>query len=101
MKIKNLITFVLLFVLSFSIVHEYVFTFMEDGHSSVSEYVCELETPPNYGDICDIHFEYHQAYLLSDTLKIADIEEYKSLNFLQEGMYSFHTNRELFRPPII
>ncbi len=101
MIIKNSVIFILLFVLSFSIVHAYVFTFFEDGHSTVSEYVSGLERPPNHGDICDIHFEYHKSYLLSDTLKIVVIEEHKSLNFLQERMYSFQTNRELFRPPII
>ena len=56
MKIKSLVTLALLFVLSFSIVHEYVFASFESNHSSVIEYVAELEVPSEHHDHCDIHF---------------------------------------------
>lgn len=101
MKLKSLITFSLLFVLSFSIVHEYIFAMFEDEHCSVGEYVCELEIPSDHGDLCDIHFEYHQSFLLSDITKIPNIEDYKSLNLFKDKIYTFKTHRELFRPPIV
>jgi len=58
------ITLALLFSFAFSTVHEFAFAYYDTQHCSVSEYVQEINAPSSHGDICDIHFEYHQASLL-------------------------------------
>lgn len=64
MNLKSIVILVLLFMMGFSIVHEYAFAFYDEDHCSAAEYVSELDAPGSHGDICDIHFEYHQAFLL-------------------------------------
>ena len=100
MKIKSLITLSLLFVLSFSIVHEYVFNVYDNEHSSTLEYIQELETPSNHGDICDIHYEYHQAYIFTQNSIYLDIVDKKQNLILEKNLYDFSTSLTLVRPPI-
>ena len=65
MKLKSITALVLLLALSFSVVHEYSVVFYDKDHHDAAEYVLELSKPSAHGDICDIHFEYHQSFLLS------------------------------------
>lgn len=100
MKIKSLITLSLLFVLGFSMVHEYVFAFQDDDPCTVSEYVSEIEAPSSHGDICDIHYEYHQAFLLPQVTTLPQSSDLSSNTILCNEIYQFQANLEFFRPPI-
>ena len=70
MKLKSFTTFALLFVLSFSIMHGYIYNAHDDDHNSVIEYISEFDTPSSHDNLCDIHSEYHQSFLLSQILAI-------------------------------
>jgi hypothetical protein len=100
MRFKNLTTFALLFVLSFFIVHDYVYAAHSDEHCSATEYIVEFDTPQSHGDICDIHFEYHQSYLLSQKVILARID-YKIIpNKIDKESYNFKTHLKFYKPPI-
>ncbi|MCF6309534.1 MAG: hypothetical protein L3J19_03535 [Sulfurimonas sp.] len=99
MKLKSIITFSILVALSFSIMHEFAFAEFDEKHCSISEYVSELEAPNNCGDICDIHFEYHQAYVFPQKkFYVQNIDKTSELIILKES-YDFSTNLDLVIPP--
>jgi len=101
MKFKSIITFSILFVLSLSIVHEFTFTMLDENQCSVSDFVTELEKPIECGDICDIHFKYHQVYILSyqNTL-VAKIDKISEL-LLKKEIYKQKTIQDLVIPPLV
>ncbi len=101
MKINSLVTLALLFVLSFSIVHEYVFALHEsEHHTTVAEYISELEVPPNHNDVHDIHFEYHQAFLLSENTTLSKIEHNSFKMATVKESYHFQIYLNFLKPPI-
>ena len=100
MKLKNIITLSILLALSFSIMHEFTFAKYDKEHCSVSEYISELKAPNNCGDICDIHFEYHQAYMFPpEKISIQNIDK-TSEKKLHKESYKFLENSDLIKPPI-
>jgi len=100
MKIKSLVTFALLFVLSFSIVHEYAFAYVESDHSSVTEYVSELEGSSEHKNLCDIHFEYHQSFLLSENATLSKLEHNSCKIATDKESYNFQIYLNFLKPPI-
>jgi len=99
MKPKSIITFSILFALSFSIMHEFAFAEFDENLCSVSEFVSELEAPSNCGDICDIHYEYHQAYMFPQkTVSIQSVDKISEL-ILKSESYNFLINLDLIIPP--
>ncbi len=101
MKIRSLVTLALLFVLSFSIVHEYVFALHEsEHHTTVTEYISELEVPPNHNDVHDIHFEYHQTYLLSEDTTLPNLEHNSLKIATVKESYHFQIYLNFLKPPI-
>lgn len=100
MKLKSIITFSILLALSFSIMHEFAFAQFDEEHCSVSEYISEFEAPNNCGDICDTHYEYHQAYMFpSKTISIDAVNKTSELIIKKES-YAFSINLDLIIPPI-
>ncbi len=100
MKLKSIITLALLFVLGFSIVHEYAFALYEDNHCSAMEYVHELSEGEAHDDACDVHFEYHQSFLLSPKVVIPNVEYATLTDSLYKKSYNFQIELNLFKPPI-
>ncbi len=99
MKIKSIATLVLLFAISFSIVHEYTFAFYDEDHCSAVEYVNELQAPSDHGDICDIHFAYHSTYILPFRL-IYQLDTPRDFLFSRDKEnYLSSTLLELYKPP--
>ena len=100
MRLKNIITFSVLFALSFSMVHEFVFSELDENKCSVSEYVLEFDAPTGADDICDIHFEYHQAAMFPQkSFSILDVDRISELIIKKES-YDFSINQDLIIPPI-
>ncbi|MDA3945351.1 MAG: hypothetical protein PF439_01545 [Helicobacteraceae bacterium] len=100
MKIKSIITLALLFAIGFSSVHAYVFAFYDEEHLSAVEYVSQLQAPSSHGDICDVHFEYHQAFLLPQNSAIPDAKQLSFAETSQDESYCFQTHLDFFKPPI-
>jgi len=101
MKINSLVTLALLFVLSFSIAHEYVFAYFESDHSSVVEYVAELEVPSEHKDLCSIHFEYHQSFLLAEDITLSKLEHNSFKIAIDKESYNFQIYLNFLKPPIV
>ena len=101
MKLKHLISLALLFVLSFSIMHEFAFTYLDNDHCTTAEYVSELELPSEHGDVCDVHYKFHQSiFFPSQPMILPKVElEYSELALIDVSYY-FNNPLELFKPPI-
>ena len=85
MKLKSIITFSILLALSFSIVHEFTFAALDENQCSVSEFVSEFDAPTGSDDICDIHYEYHQAYMFpSIDTSLLSIDKISELQLKKE-----------------
>ncbi|PHS58322.1 MAG: hypothetical protein COB17_03660 [Sulfurimonas sp.] len=101
MKLKNLITLSLLFAFTFSIAHEYVFAIFDEEQCSVVEYVDEIRGPGNHhDDICDIHFEYHHAYMFPQENLLIQVSNISSKPILYKDSYKFSINLDIVIPPI-
>ena len=100
MKIKSFVTLSLLFALSFSIVHEYVFAFYDTHHCNVGEFVSELDSSGDHGDICDIHFEYHHVFVLpQEHIFVQETQSFLKPVIYKES-YKFLANLDFMKPPI-
>ena len=73
---------------------------LDEKQCSVSEFVNELDAPTGVDDICDIHYEYHQAYMLNaSNISIQPIDKTSELKLHKES-YKFLANLDLIIPPI-
>ena len=100
MKIKSFITFSLLFALSFSMVHEYVFASYHNGHCESVEHADISETQSLHVDICETHFEYHQASLLPQNMLLPQSNNLGSKTISNKETYQFSANLDFLKPPI-
>jgi len=100
MNTKQLTTFFILIALSFSLVHEFAFTLYDEKKCNVSEYISELNAPVECGDICDIHYEYHQSYIATTySLELNILSQKRELS-LEHSHYKFTTIQKIVIPPI-
>ncbi|MDA3907742.1 MAG: hypothetical protein PF437_01510 [Sulfurimonas sp.] len=99
MRLRSLTTLALLFVISFSIVHEYVYAAYDDEHCNAIEYISEFDSPQSHEDLCDIHFEYHQSILLSQNLVLPEVDFKPTTNKIYKETYNFKTHINLYKPP--
>jgi len=100
MKIKSIVILLLLTALSFSVMHEYVFTFYDtQHHHTANEYTDEISQPTSHGDMCDIHFEYHQPTLLSQETTLPKVQKIASTNMIRKEAYKFILEMDFFKPP--
>lgn len=100
MKEKKLVLLVLLLVMSFSLVHEFAFAYFDDDHCTTSEYIAELEGPTEHGDICDIHYEYHNAYILPQNNTVLHEIRISYKQVSRDYSYLFKTYSKTIKPPI-
>ena len=101
MKINIFITFSILLALSFSIVHEFAFAAFDENQCSVSEFVSELDAPTGADDICDIHYEYHQAYMFPNAdISIQKIYKISELQ-IKEETFKQKITQDLVIPPLV
>ncbi len=98
---RKIWTLLLLLSMSFSVVHAYAFSAIQDDHcSSVHEYVQELSTPIDHGDLCDIHFEYHVSYLLPEYFMLPTLTGLTDTLPDVNERIAIDKTTSLFRPPI-
>jgi len=99
MYFRKIVSISLLFSMAFAMAHEITFSLVEVDHCTVQEYAKEITQPVEKGDICDIHFEYHHAFLLPASTKLFVQLEQKQLYFLYENLNSYNFFNFL-KPPI-
>ena len=107
MKLKSLITLSLMLALSFSIIHEYAFTFYDDEHCNTAEYVQEFQGPNlhnNYpdsrNDLCDVHYGYHHPCILSQYDILSHIGTTNFFTIPKDDLYHFKNYSKTIKPPI-
>lgn len=91
MKNKNILTLVLLFVMSFQVVHAFAIDMLDTHQCQVSEYVDEFSPSGEHeydGDVCSIHAGFHHSFLIPQNLEL--IQRHR----LQEQPYSHLTSYE-------
>ena len=100
---QKLISVIVLFMMSFSVLHAYVIDAVDEDHCSISEYVQELDQCSEHeisADICDIHHAFHTPFvLLETTTDSKKILVFTPLVF-QVKTYNFQLNNTPIRPPI-
>jgi len=103
MNSKKLWSLLLLFAMSFSIFHDYVFAAFDDKHSSVNRCINELSSAsstPATDIVCDIHIEYHTTYLFVEkTTRIPIIQKKDDFSIYNETFISLDYF-SFFKPPI-
>lgn len=74
---------------------------MQDKDScNVVEYVKEFNKPTNSGDICDIHSEYHQSYILPQYDLLSQIGTTSFFTIPKDDTYYFKNYLKSIKPPI-
>ncbi len=101
MKIKKFVILSLFLALSFSVLHDFAFALLDQDHCNTTEYVSETEMPTAHGDVCDVHYKFHQAiYLPAQAIILPKVEiEHLELALIDESYY-FNNPLEFYKPPI-
>ncbi len=103
MKTRKLIGIILLMAMSFSTLHAFTISLLDDDHCNVSEYVQEIEQASSdtlSGDVCDIHHAFHVPFLLPHELQLSHETPKQSKHAISDLTYSFTLQNTLFQPPI-
>ena len=103
MKTRKLISMILLMAMSFSSLHAYAISFLDEEHCSVTEYVQEIQTAnleEFSGDVCDVHHEFHTPFLLPDV--ITTLTDYQRIptEISPAESYTFYLQNNVLQPPI-
>jgi len=92
--------FVILFMLSFSIMHDSIIVFVENNESSMTQsqvfkvYVTQADT-----DIYDVHAMFHFVGLMISTVNTIT-PDYKKEDYFQNLLqYTTHYKKTSFKPP--
>ncbi|MDF1883183.1 hypothetical protein JHD49_04455 [Sulfurimonas sp. SAG-AH-194-C21] len=102
MKNKNILTLLLLFVMSFQVFHAYIIDELDVHACSVSEYVQEFSQPvhldePN--DICNIHSGFHLAFIVPQNLKLTQTQSLKEQPYSHLISYDYDATKTFLIPP--
>ena len=103
MNIQKTISIVLLIAMSFSSLHAYAITLLDEDHCSVSEYVQEIQQASlseSSGDVCDVHHEFHVLYLLPETSACVDDVSSIDTEISASETYTFYLQDNVLQPPI-
>jgi len=103
MNIQKMISIVLLMAMSFSSLHAYAITLLDEDHCSVTEYVQEIEQASSSefsGDVCDVHHEFHILYLLPEPLRVVNTIFNFDTEISAAESYTFYLQNNVLQPPI-
>jgi len=96
---KTILSILLLLGFSVSVIHPYL---MDDyDHETISTYVAEIDGQSHYGDICDLHFEFHIPFTLDRPEITIPANDYKEpACFGLQHLHTIYTSFHLVKPPI-
>ncbi|HIP20083.1 MAG TPA: hypothetical protein EYG70_03060 [Sulfurimonas sp.] len=102
MKNKKILTLLLLFVMSFQVVHAFAIDMLDSHKCQVSEYVQEFSQAvhldePN--DICNIHSEFHLSYLIPQNLEIIQTQKLQEQPYSNLISYDYDITKTFLIPP--
>lgn len=99
-----MIAILLLIAMSFSTLHAFTISLLDDDHCNVSEYVQEIEQPLSdtlSGDVCDIHHEFHVPFLLPETPVTVESTQSIVTEISAAESYTFYLQNNVLQPPIL
>ncbi len=104
MKNNKLLTLVLLFAMSFQVLHAYAIDVLDTHACEVSEYVHEFShssigRDTQKHDICDIHFEFHTAFIVPQNITIKQIDSMQDKPYSPINEYKYDASRNFLKPP--
>lgn len=102
MNFKKLCSLLLLFAISFSLLHDYAFIGLEDDHHSLAEYVNEHQGVASDTDepVHQIHSQFHISDIYPTAFVfLKDIERERSF-FTHNKIFLSQNHFSFFKPPI-
>lgn len=103
MKRRRLLTFVLLFALSFTSLHAFVIDALDTHSCNAQEYVHEFSSSETHiidGDICHIHAAFHTVVILSELPIIFENTTLNAVPHFFVISYEYTPYNTLFKPPV-
>ena len=103
MKTRKIVNILLLLAMSFSSLHAYAIDLLDSDHCEVSEYVQELSQPSDHdksGDICQIHHEFHIAFVLPEVTVVPNEPQFSSAPISTLFKHDFQSQKNFLKPPI-
>ncbi len=103
MNSRKIISTLLLIAISFSTLHAFTISLLDDDHCNVSEYIQEIEQASSdtfSGDICDIHHEFHVLFLLPDIPNPVQNTQSVVTEISAAESYTFYLQNNVLQPPI-
>jgi len=102
MKRRKLLTFVLLFALSFTSLHAFVIDALDTHSCNAHEYVQEFSAQdiPINGDICHIHAAFHTVVILSEFSISLENTTLNAIPHFFISSYEYTPYNTLFKPPV-
>ena len=102
MKKRKLLTFVLLFALSFTSLHAFVIDALDTHSCNAHEYVQEFSAQdiPINGDICHIHAAFHTVVILSELSISLESMTLNAVPHFFINSYEYTPYNTLFKPPV-
>ena len=103
MKTRKIVNFLVLLAMSFSTLHAYAIDLLDSDHCEVSEYVQEFSQPGDHdqsGDICQIHHEFHIAFVMPEVTIIPTEPHFSSAPMSTLAIHDFTSLKNFLKPPI-
>lgn len=96
---KTILSILLLLGFTVSVIHPYL---MDDfDHESVKSYIAEIDGQSQYGDICDLHFEFHIPFTLDRPEVAIPSNDYKEpALYGSKHLHTIFISFHLIKPPI-
>ena len=103
MKTRKLVSILLLLAMGFSSLHAFAIDFLDGEHCEVTEYVQEFSQANAHdqnGDICQIHHEFHIAFVLPEITLLPKKAHFSSATISTQAKHDFQSQKNFLKPPI-
>ncbi len=102
MKRKNVLVLLMLFLLSFNMLHAYVLDVLETHKCGVPEYVHDFSVLDEHidGDICHMHAAFHTACILQKNIIVLETSYRSHTPSFFGQIYTYTPYNNFLKPPI-
>jgi len=102
MKNKNILILVLLFVMSFQVLHAYAIDMLDTHECQVSEYIDEFSfnlADEYKNDVCSIHAGFHHSFIITEYTYLTADKLIKELPQTFIKSYDYDATQNFLKPP--
>ena len=65
------------------------------------EYIDDLESSNNHDNMCDVHFKFHQPFVLTESFIFIKKDYSSTLVSFTKKSYNFNLSPHFLKPPIV